>query len=397
MRCFYILPLTILLTTTEQIFEPRPDWHAAELPALPSDDAAIVPSPHILAEIHKYAVSLLDEETAHYSASKKSSTNQFMTTFMASGTLEDKVSALTLLVQESPLHNRKAFDTLVGLARKKSRNHALFALGSLKDMLGQGVVLPQDRKLRAFAKQPALLRAFRSKAERWTPADGPPGQVQKVHLVVWAFEDWLKKAYFELLKVLESWCNDELEYSRRRALTFVWELLKDKPEQEENLLRLLINKLGDPQKKIASRASYLLLQLQLAHPAMKAVIVSAIESDLLFRPGQSLHARYYAIITLNQTVLSTAEEQVANKLLNIYFSLFISLLKTAQPAARKINDKSNRPVQGGGGKPGRKALQKLKLEEADVKSGEELREKLIAQILTGINRAFPYAVTDDAT
>ena len=59
---------------------------------------------------------------------------------MASGTLEDKVSALTLLIQESPLHTMKAFENLLGLARKKSRNQALLALGALKDLLGQGEI-----------------------------------------------------------------------------------------------------------------------------------------------------------------------------------------------------------------------------------------------------------------
>ncbi|KAK3077438.1 hypothetical protein LTS18_010267, partial [Coniosporium uncinatum] len=182
-------------------------------------------------------------------------------------------------------------------------------------------------------------------------------------------------------------------------------LLKEKPEQEENLLRLIVNKLGDTNKKIASKASHLLLQLQVTHPAMKEVVINAIESDLLFRPGQSAHAKYYAIITLNQTILSVREEQVANKLLDIYFSLFVSLLKVIKPDRKteptlhktgansiKINGKE----QGGGGKPGRKAEQKAKLKENAYKAEEELSEKMIAQVLTGVNRAFPFAKTDDA-
>jgi len=329
------------------------------------------------------------------------SSHKFLSTIMASGTMEDKVSALTLIVQESPLHTMKAFDQLLGLSRKKSRNAALMALGALKDLLGQGVVLPPDRKLKAFARQPGLIAALQGKSANWKKGDKLPGSVQKIHLIAWAYEDWLKKQYFEMLKIIEGWSNDEVMYSRSRAIMFVWELLKEKPEQEENLLRLLINKLGDKEKKIASRASYLLLQLQVTHPLMKSVIIGAIESDLLFRPNQSSHAKYYAIITLNQTVLSLKEQEVSNKLLEIYFALFVSLLKKEHKKEAEDKKEEKRVnkyghVQGGGGQPGKMARKKAKANESlAYKTEDEMREKMIAQILTGVNRAFPFAKTDD--
>ncbi|KAK5277447.1 RNA-binding ribosome biosynthesis protein mak21, partial [Cryomyces antarcticus] len=135
---------------------------------------------------------------------------------------------------------------------------------------------------------------------------------------------------------------------------------------------------------------------------MKAIIINNIESESLYRPGQSSHAKYYAIITLNQTVLSTKEQNVANKLLEIYFGLFVQLLKTPKkaqnqpdgPPVSKTN--SHGQIQGGGGKPGKKAAQKAKSKETAGKSDEELNEKMIAAVLTGVNRAFPYAKIDDA-
>ena len=328
----------------------------------------------------------------------KDSSHKFMSTVMNSGTMEDKVSALTLLVQESPLHTMKAFTQLLNLSQKKSRGAAMMALAALKDLLGQGVLLPPDRKLKAFARQPGLVTALQGKGAYWNTGEKLPGNLQKIHLIAWAYEDWLKKQYFEMLKVLETWSNDEVEYSRNRAVTFVWELLKEKPEQEENLLRLLINKLGDTEKKVSSRASYLLLQLQITHPLMKGVIINSIESDLLFRPNQSGVAKYYAINTLNQTILSAKETDVANKLLEIYFSLFLGLLKK-QKEHEKEEKRVNKHglVQGGGGKPGKMA--KLKAEKTAsmaFKAEDESREKLISAILTGVNRAFPFANTDHA-
>ena len=42
---------------------------------------------------------------------------------------------------------------------------------------------------------------------RWTERDPLPGGLQKSHLIVWAFEDFLKEQYFAILKILEVWCN----------------------------------------------------------------------------------------------------------------------------------------------------------------------------------------------
>ncbi|KAL9090697.1 MAG: hypothetical protein Q9165_005185 [Trypethelium subeluteriae] len=383
---------------TSLIFEPRPDWHAIELPSVPVS-ASLHPLPdQTLKSLQEYALSLLEADNATYSSTQNSSSSshKFLGTIMASGTWEDKVSALTLLVQESPLHNTKALENLLGLAKKRSRNQALLAIQAIKDLFAQGVVLPPDRKLRPFGRQPGLLAAFQGKVANWRAGDPLPNGLEKVHLIYWAYEDWLKKTYFMLLTIVESWGNDEVEFSRKRAITIVFELLKEKPEQEENLLRLLVNKLGDKEKRVASRASYLLLQLQSAHPAMKPIIVNAIESELLWKPGQTLHAKYYAIITLNQTVLTMREQEVANRLLAIYFNLFFVLLKEPENGRKSLTHPDLNGVQGGGGKPGRKARQKAKSQEAANASEREMNDKLIAQVLTGVNRAYPFANTDDS-
>lgn len=314
---------------------------------------------------------------------------------MSSGTLSDKISALTLSVQESPLHNVRALEALVGLARKRSRGQAVEVLGALKDLFGIGSVLPADRKLRTFAAQPDLLAAFASKM-KWTSDDDLPKSLTRAHLALWAFEDWLKALFFEILKILETWCNDEVVFARGKAVDYVCQLLKEKPEQEANLLRLLVNKLGDKDKKIASKTSYHILQLETAHPLMKPTIISAIESDLLFRPGQSLHAQYYAIITLNQTILSGKEEHVAKKLLDIYFSLFAKLLAKPQapkPEAIPVKINQKGEIQGGGGPAGRAARHKAALKENATAVEDDLREKMLSAILTGVNRAVPYANT----
>ncbi|KAL4925825.1 RNA-binding ribosome biosynthesis protein MAK21 [Aspergillus undulatus] len=361
---------------------PRSDWYMTALPPASTKQAASGLTRHLVDRVHNYAVSLLEKENKMYADAQQSSASssyKFYSTIMTSGTLSDKTSALTLAVQESPLHNTKSLENLVALGKKRSRAQAVDVLRSLKDMFAQGTLLPNDRRLRAFANQPALIAAFQGTGSKWTEGDALPGGLQNSHLIVWAYENFLKDQYFEVLKILEVWCNDEIEFSRTRAVSYVFELLKEKPEQEANLLRLLVNKLGDTSKKIASRASFLLLQLEQSHPLMKPTVIKAVE-EVLFRPGQSQHAKYYSIITLNQTVLSGKEEEVGVQLLDIYFSLFVALLKPSKH--RKFDDKKH-----GKGK-GKKQSAKDK-ENAEVQN-EEMQDKLVSAVLTGVNRAYPF-------
>ena len=300
----------------------------------------------------------------------------------------------------------KALETLVGLARKRSRAQAVDVLGALKDLFGPGTLLPSNRKLHPFSGNPQLHAAPNTSGHHWTEGKPLPKPVTESHLVFWAYEDWLKSIFFEVLKILETWSNDEVVFARGRAVDYIFSLLKEKPEQEMNLLRLLVNKLGDRDKKVASKTSHQILLLETAHPAMKATIISAIESECLFRPNQSLHAQYYATITLNQTVLSNRETSLAKKLIDIYFALFLKLLTKPKEKEKdesasiklaiqavKLNRKGE--VQGGGSTPGKAALKKKASETKSAATEEELREKMVAAVLTGVNRAIPYIETKD--
>jgi ribosome biogenesis protein MAK21 len=379
---------------------PRPDWYNIPLPAIPESRSSVtqaLPKPEIVSRLLAYGKTLLAEEGALYSKLHINSSpeHKFMSTVMASGTISDKISALTLIVQESPLHTIKAMDTLLALAKKHNRSVAINCLSALKDLLAQGTLLPADRKLRSFSNQSRLSVALSGLKSSWKEGDALPGSLQKIHLVVWAFEDWLKGYYFDILKIIEFWCKDEIEYTKTRALSFVAELLSEKPEQEANLLRILVNKLGDPEKKVSSKASYLLLQLQIQHPRMKPVVISSVSQELL-RFNATSHTHYYALITLNQTILSDKENDVAEQLLKLYFEFFTTLLKLSEAAKPEEDETAKKSLWRG---------QKLKDDKKKVvpkESGsaavtEEMRDKLISAVLTGINRAFPFSKMDDAT
>ncbi|KAG6313548.1 hypothetical protein E4U44_002512 [Claviceps purpurea] len=393
----------------DMTFEPRADWHAYKLPQLPAPTVDTLGAFVGAADALKmHAQTLLENDSNKYRTSIfASSSHKFLSTIMSSGTLTDKVSALTLAIQESPVHNIRAFDALLTLASKKSRAQALGAIGALIDLLGPGTLLPSDRRLRPFQGQPGLLGTLQKHSVKsWSPSQPLPGKINEEHLISWAYEHWLKDTYFKIIQLLESWCSDEIEYSRMKAVDFVYGLLKEKPEQESNLLTLLVNKLGDRDRKIASRASYLLLQLQISHPGMKPIIIRSIEQDILLHPSQDHRSRYYAINTLNQTILSSKEPSVAESLVRIYFELFITMLKSGSLGiplenssgdAKKNDSKPRNRFDGRrGGKPHGNYPPKPQPGSNASVPATEAADKLVSALLTGVNRAAPFVGTNDA-
>ncbi|RYP24269.1 hypothetical protein DL767_008640 [Monosporascus sp. MG133] len=384
------------------LFEPRPDWHAVSLKSLPTPTSdEVAPYMAAIAALKAHAKLILHEDSVAYSANlSSSSSRRFMSTIMSSGTLSDRVSALTLAIQESPVHNVKALDVLIGFASRRSRGQALSALAALVDLLGPGMILPPERRLRPFSSQLGLIGTLQKhQVKSWTERQTLPGNITNEHLIAWEFEDWLKDAYFKMIQSLEIWCNDEVEYARTKALDLVFALLRDKPEQESNLLRLLVNKLGDRQRKIASRASYLLLQLLNLHPGMKTVVIRTVEQEGLLRPGQTVRAKYYAINTLNQTILSSKEPEISESLLRIYFNIFVSLLKNGE--LNQLDGPSSQEAEGGNrvskrNQAGKPAKPNKNMKEG-VSSDREATEKLVSAVLTGINRALPFSQADQST
>lgn len=320
-----------------------------------------------------------DNKTYFDEFTKESSQKKFMSQILTSGTLNDKISALTLLIQESPIHNMKSFDTLVSYCNKKSRNSILQSINALKDLFLNGL-LP-DRKLRYFKNQPGLSM-----------------MINKRTLAIFYFEDFLKKKFFQILEVFEKLSHDPIIHVRLQCLNHIFDLLTAKPEQEFNLLRLMVNKLGDIDSKVSSKASYLLLKVQQAHPNMKSVIIDAIV-DVALRPNADYHTTYYSVITLNQTILKRSEDSIANKLIKTYFTLFEKFLLSTDGDNAEDDDKEDTKSNAQGYeakrkknfKKGKKGGKSIKNEKTEADLVSEKNSKLFSGLLTGVNRAFPFA------
>ena len=70
--------------------------------------------------------------------------------------------------------------------------------------------------------------------------------------------------------------HDDLEFYRKFALNCLEQLIEKKPEMEDIILGVIVNKLGDLSKKIQCHTIYLLLQLVKAHNSMAEVIIREI-------------------------------------------------------------------------------------------------------------------------
>lgn len=130
------------------------------------------------------------------------------------------------------------------------------------------------------------------------------------------------------------------------------------------------------------------------------------------------HARYYAIVTFNQIVLSLktqADKDVATRLVEVYFELFREILGEGNKSSieeggeatttnaekdgkgreekRKMRERGNIKLKGKELRAGAHQGQRDALQEGTASGDAEA--KVISAILTGINRALPFAGMDN--
>nr|XP_060609940.1 CCAAT/enhancer-binding protein zeta isoform X2 [Anolis sagrei ordinatus] len=325
------------------LIKPGGKWYDLEYT---SEFSTEFQNPSLVSNYKALAQQLYQQEADLYKnkTNLQKGSSAWMKTVVSSGTLADRMAAMTLLIQDAAVHSLQFIETLVNLIKKKgSRRQSLMALDTFKELLITHL-LPDSRKLYIFSQHPF------NKLEQL--ASGNRDSRDR-RLILWYFEHHLKHWVAEFVEVLESLTHDPLVATKGRALSVAHELLCNKVEQEKAFLVQLVNKLGDPQNKVATKASYLLETLLHKHPNMKGVVCNEVER-LLYRSNISPKAQYYAICFLNQMVLSHEECELANKLIMLYFSFFRSCIK-----------------------------------KKDVES------KMLSALLTGVNRAYPYARASD--
>ncbi|GAB5363146.1 hypothetical protein AAMO2058_000858400 [Amorphochlora amoebiformis] len=306
-----------------------------------------------------------------------SSERKWFSTVMSTGTLQDKVAALTLAVQESPIHSLPYLDRLLLMASKKAAREQSMGLEALKDLFLH-TLLPDNRKLLDFEERVSRHCATypkRKNNQRTEPSDG--------QVATWVFEEQIKERYVKFLEMLQRALNDPQEHVKRGGLNWCLELLCERPEAEQQILTIIVNKLGDLKKKVASQAVFTIHRTLQRHPGMKSNVIKEVER-LLFRPNVSDRARYYGLITLNQMVFTESSicRKAAGELIEVYIALFKTLMGQ-DSGPKPATTKGKRSKKS---KKFNKSAKATQLSTADAAS-----PRMVSALLTGINRAAPYA------
>lgn len=292
----------------------------------------------------------LDAETKVYElkASKsRDSETAWLKTALTQGTTSDKVAAAIVLAQDSPKYNLAKLTMLINQVRIAKHNQSNMIIKSLSDLFLNDLLSP-DFILLKFEEQDLNQIGKDDTTDTLVKTDASRRKL----MAHWYFEDQLRELYERFVMALATIASDTVDSNREAAISVMTDLLIGNAEQEHKLLELIVNKIGDPSTKVGSKVIFCLNKLLHEHPNMKLVVLREIEK-LLFRKNVAQRAQYYAICLLTQFLLSKDDEDIASTLIEVYFAFFKACLKKGEPDSR-----------------------------------------MMAAILTGVNRAYPFAKLD---
>ncbi|KAF1376986.1 hypothetical protein PFLUV_G00217190 [Perca fluviatilis] len=280
------------------LIKPGGKWFDLEYTA---EGSSAPQDPSLVSRYKALAQQLFEADVALYKSKKnlqKGANSNWMKTVVSSGVLADRMAAMTVLIQDAPVHTLEHVESLVSMVKKRgSRRMGLMALDTLRELLLSDL-LPEHRKLRAFAEHPFDQLEEKASGNR---------DARDRRLVLWYFEHHLKHHVAEFAAALDDVAHDTV-----------------------------VNKLGDPEYKTAAKASYLLESLLHKHPNMKAVVCCEVER-IMFRPNIAAKAQYYSVCFLSQVMLSHDEADLAAKLIAIYFSFFRACVKKKDVESKMLS------------------------------------------------------------
>jgi len=400
---------TLLIQMTEDI----PTWHECGRNSKNRDDTIfsvhatskstgsnekMSTNPHqLVSKYRDLADSIFKQEVIifrHHSSDSSDKDEKWVENTMRKGTLKDRIAAMSVVLSSHPVHKFYALDmlfNLVGVSYGGSNNAnptnqrvGQMASEALTDLFSN-TLIPPHRKLVGLEARPLFL--FDDFQDN--------GQVKR-HisprtLLLWRYEDILKSKYNAFLtqylaKTLSQNSTSSLDLTKSVALRTACSLLKEIPEGEQILLSMVVNKIGDPSKKIAAAAAHELRGILDMHPNMMNTIAREVQ-QLAYRPHLSSRALYNCITFLNQLKLIKKEESsnlasiddqkkgqpdesfsLPASLVNTYFQLFeVAVNKGHSSSKKKRRDTA----------------------------AAAMKSRLLGALLTGVNRAHPYLPSKD--
>lgn len=232
-----------------------------------------------------------------------------MKRIMKSGTFKDKVSALSIYIQDNPRHTLKTLENMVEMCSQKGKKDTIIVFLALKDLFSK--VYMQDKGIKMVAFQVGL-QSVDSRDKK---------QLAQVYV-----GDQIKKQFKNFLEIGRRLLMDTLFFVKEAVTKAFLDILLtdgDQP-QAEYILNLLINKLGDSDKKFVKTLMNQLGKLvgmrkQLQSKCMRELM------GLVFRVNIDLHTQHYALNLLN--AFRVQEDELQKEVLQFYFRLFSKIIK----------------------------------------------------------------------
>jgi ribosome biogenesis protein MAK21 len=341
------------------------------------------------------------------SQSKTSSSDQqWVENTMRKGTLKDRIAAMSVTLSADPLHKFYALDglmSMVGVSSTsadvgKANSRVAQLTAEALENLFVNTLLPTDRKLLTLAQRPLSQYENTGDGENANHHDAENGKKNKKKssndkkslspriLLLWRFEEMIKDKYEAYLRMyMAKTLQEGAELQKIATLRSAGNLLTSMPEGEVQLLNMMVNKLGDPEKKTAAAAGHQLRLVLQEHSNMQNIVSREVQ-QLAHRPHLAPKALYNCIVFLNQLQLKRAESTTpvdgefddnSKKQSSEPYSLPASLIKTYfrlfEVAVQQNQKKSKSKDEDGG----------------------SMKSRLLSALLTGVNRAHPYLPEKD--
>ncbi|XP_037798952.1 CCAAT/enhancer-binding protein zeta-like [Penaeus monodon] len=306
------------------------DWHTQLIKENDKEGKLDVETKRKLKDL---AAKILENDIAIYNQNEERGSKRqevkFRKTILSHGTTRDKLAAHVLRCMEAPVHSLNHLTALISMVTPKARGGYEEAFNSLTDLFNSAY-LPKSRVARKFENhnfsvlQP-FLGANREQAER--------------QLALWYFEDQLALAYEKLVRHLKQISHDMVDKNKMKGIKSLITLLGNNPNMETDLiLESVVNKLGDPSKKVASQSMYIIRTLLQRRPFLKAKVVMYVEI-VLYRPNIAAKAQYYCLCFLKDIIFGkdVQSQELAKKLLKLYFGFFKACTKKGEVDTRLMS------------------------------------------------------------
>ncbi|VEU41048.1 unnamed protein product [Pseudo-nitzschia multistriata] len=356
-------------------------------------------SPALIRRYRSIADSIFANELRLYKQSNTSSSDeQWVENTIRKGTLKDRIAAMSVTLSTDPVHKFYALDGLMSMVGCSSSSNeggktnsrvAQLTSEALEDLF-INTLLPPNRKLLTLAQRPLSRyedkgdgsdlmghEAGNGKKKKSKSSKGKKSLSPRI-LLLWRFEEMVKEKYeLYLRQYMAQTLQDGVQLQKIATLRSAGNLLASMPEGEVQLLNMMVNKLGDPDKKTAAAAGHQLRLVLQQHSNMQNIVAREVQ-QLAHRPQLAPKALYNCIVFLNQLQLKRSEpiDDSTNANALQTYSLPASLIKTYFRLFEV-------------------AVQQNKKSSSKTESAGTMKSRLLSALLTGVNRAHPYLPEKD--